>query len=320
MVVFSRSPAAGPAVEGEAAVWWRSSHHSRKPSRVSALLSVPASSTGREALLYKAQIRPYLEYAALSWIRCSLAHSEAGQHPASSPATGGWLQTPRPPRPTSPLRADESSRLTGTPRGMSRRLWYSKRHSCSECHTGLGYDGPPRVAMRSTRTVLTSGDAVEVPRSRACQHQRTFVGRAPGCGTFSRPLPSHPGDEQTKCKVGGQSVETFEAHPVEASDTGDTSDATPRGKAVVTEGWEAEAPIAHSLLGCLGGEEWSARLGPRRLQGGSPLGRPERGKSTSRRLIEGSDIQGGSLWWQFRYPDWYESAGLTVEPRGRKVA
>ncbi|KAG0720249.1 hypothetical protein GWK47_048890 [Chionoecetes opilio] len=36
---------------------------------------------------------------------------------------------------------------------------------------------PPRIATRSTRTVLTSGDAVEVPRSRARQHQRTFVGR-----------------------------------------------------------------------------------------------------------------------------------------------
>ncbi|KAG0718991.1 hypothetical protein GWK47_007413 [Chionoecetes opilio] len=40
-----------------------------------------------------------------------------------------------------------------------------------------GLRQPPRVATRSTRTVLTSGDAVEVPRSRASQHQRTFVGR-----------------------------------------------------------------------------------------------------------------------------------------------
>ncbi|KAG0722929.1 hypothetical protein GWK47_043581 [Chionoecetes opilio] len=40
-----------------------------------------------------------------------------------------------------------------------------------------GLRQPPRIATRSTRTVLTSGDAVEVPRSRASQHQRTFVGR-----------------------------------------------------------------------------------------------------------------------------------------------
>ncbi|KAG0715687.1 hypothetical protein GWK47_011388 [Chionoecetes opilio] len=36
---------------------------------------------------------------------------------------------------------------------------------------------PPRIVTRSTRMVLTSGDTVEVPRSRASQHQRTFVGR-----------------------------------------------------------------------------------------------------------------------------------------------
>ena len=40
-----------------------------------------------------------------------------------------------------------------------------------------GLRQPPRVATRSTRTVLNSDDTVEVPRSRASQHQRTFVGR-----------------------------------------------------------------------------------------------------------------------------------------------
>ncbi|KAG0713521.1 hypothetical protein GWK47_016047 [Chionoecetes opilio] len=39
-----------------------------------------------------------------------------------------------------------------------------------------GLRQPPRIATRSTRTVLTSSDAVEVPRSRVSQHQRTFVG------------------------------------------------------------------------------------------------------------------------------------------------
>ena len=36
---------------------------------------------------------------------------------------------------------------------------------------------PPRVTKQSTRTELNSGDAMEVPRSHASQHQRTFVGR-----------------------------------------------------------------------------------------------------------------------------------------------
>ena len=40
-----------------------------------------------------------------------------------------------------------------------------------------GLRQPLRVATRSTRTVLASGDSVEVPYSRASQHQRTFVGR-----------------------------------------------------------------------------------------------------------------------------------------------
>ena len=40
-----------------------------------------------------------------------------------------------------------------------------------------GLRQPPWVAMRSTRTVLASGDRVEVPYSPASQHQRTFVGR-----------------------------------------------------------------------------------------------------------------------------------------------
>ncbi|XP_063845411.1 uncharacterized protein LOC135091588 [Scylla paramamosain] len=36
---------------------------------------------------------------------------------------------------------------------------------------------PTRVTSRYTRTVLSSGDSVEVPRSRSSQHQRTFWGR-----------------------------------------------------------------------------------------------------------------------------------------------
>ncbi|KAG0723115.1 hypothetical protein GWK47_043250 [Chionoecetes opilio] len=40
-----------------------------------------------------------------------------------------------------------------------------------------GLRQPSRIATQSTRTVLTSSDAVEVLRSRASQHQRTFVGR-----------------------------------------------------------------------------------------------------------------------------------------------
>ncbi|KAG0707639.1 hypothetical protein GWK47_024156 [Chionoecetes opilio] len=45
--------------------------------RVSALRRVASSlGQGREMLLlYKAQIRPYLEYAALSWMSCAASHT-----------------------------------------------------------------------------------------------------------------------------------------------------------------------------------------------------------------------------------------------------
>ncbi|KAG0726018.1 hypothetical protein GWK47_037452 [Chionoecetes opilio] len=48
-----------------------------------------------------------------------------------------------------------------------------------------GLRQPPRVLTRSTRTVLTSGYALEVPRSRDSQHQRTFVGRVLRMWTIS---------------------------------------------------------------------------------------------------------------------------------------
>ena len=43
-------------------------------------------------------------------------------------------------------------------------------------HLG-GLRKPPKVTTRSTRTVLTGGDAVEVPHSNECQHQHTFSAR-----------------------------------------------------------------------------------------------------------------------------------------------
>ncbi|XP_063878077.1 uncharacterized protein LOC135110016 [Scylla paramamosain] len=42
---------------------------------------------------------------------------------------------------------------------------------------GLRLPPAARVTSRDTRTVLSSGDSVEVPRSRSSQHQRTFRGR-----------------------------------------------------------------------------------------------------------------------------------------------
>ncbi|KAG0727883.1 hypothetical protein GWK47_033703 [Chionoecetes opilio] len=84
-----------------------------------------------------------------------------------------------------------------------------------------GLRQPPRVATRSTRTVLTSGDAVEVPRSRASQHQRTFVGRVSRMWNIFTPAAPHIQEMNTQSVklAANQSVETVEAHPAEASDT-----------------------------------------------------------------------------------------------------
>ncbi|KAG0728296.1 hypothetical protein GWK47_032774 [Chionoecetes opilio] len=125
-MVVSRSPAAGPAVEGrlrfggvplplqeavkvlgvevdrELRFDGHIKPHCLKRPLTGSLPAKVASflDRGGKLLLYKAQIRSYLEYARpLLDVVCSLAHSEAGQHPASSPATGGCCRPPRPPDP-----------------------------------------------------------------------------------------------------------------------------------------------------------------------------------------------------------------------------
>ncbi|KAG0715050.1 hypothetical protein GWK47_012823 [Chionoecetes opilio] len=228
MVVFS-VPRCRASSGREAAVWWRSpptpgsrqgsgsrggprakrfdghiKHIFKKAShRVSALRRVARFlDRGGKLLLYKAQIRPYLEYAPLSWMSCAASHTrrlDSIQRRALRLVDAA--DPPDPPTHQPCSRAGESSRLTGTPQGC--------RGACG-IPQGTGAGGatpgwlrqPPRVATRSTRTVLTSGDAVEVPRSRASQHQRTFVGRVSRMwNIFHGRCPSHPGDEHQSVKL-----------------------------------------------------------------------------------------------------------------------
>ena len=59
--------------------------------RISALRKVASflDKKGR-LLLYKAQVRPHLEYAALSWMSCAATHrKKTGQHPTPRSSTGG---------------------------------------------------------------------------------------------------------------------------------------------------------------------------------------------------------------------------------------
>ncbi|KAG0726321.1 hypothetical protein GWK47_036848 [Chionoecetes opilio] len=107
------------------------------------------------------------------------------------------LQTPRP---TSPVRAGESSRLTGTRSGCRGACGIPKAQ-VQGCHTWLGYDSLREFATRSTRTVLTSGDA---GRCRVPVPANTNAPCGPRLSRmwniFTARVSSHPGDEHTKCK------------------------------------------------------------------------------------------------------------------------
>ncbi|KAG0724252.1 Down syndrome cell adhesion molecule-like protein Dscam2 [Chionoecetes opilio] len=154
-------------------------HIAKKAShRVSVLRRVASFlDRGGKLLLYKAQIRPYLEYAALSWMSCAASHTrrlDSIQRRALRLVDAADPPDPPDPpalfEPVSPLDSLEHRR------DVAALVVFHKAQVQGVPHLA-GLRQPPRVATRSTRTVLTSGDAVEVPRSRASQHQRTFVGR-----------------------------------------------------------------------------------------------------------------------------------------------
>ncbi|KAG0720658.1 hypothetical protein GWK47_048072 [Chionoecetes opilio] len=136
------------------------------------------------------------------------------KHPASSPATGGCCRTPQPSaEPGSPLGTH------GTPQG--RRCALVSTSKVQECHTWLGYDSlreSPHEARERCSPVMTQWRC-RIPFP--CQPAPTHL-----CGPrlqdvehFHGRCSSHLGDEHTKCKVGGQSVETVKVHPAEASDS-----------------------------------------------------------------------------------------------------
>ncbi|KAG0710903.1 putative RNA-directed DNA polymerase from transposon X-element [Chionoecetes opilio] len=199
-MMVSRSPAARPAVEGtlrfggvplpfqeavkvlgvevdrELRFDGHIKHIAKKASRrVFALRRVASFlDRGGKLLLYKAQIRPYLEYAALSWMSCAASHTrrlDSIQRRALRLVDAAEPpDPPAQPKPVSPLDSLEHRR------DVAAFVVFHKAQVQGVPHLA-GLQKPPRVATGSTRTVLTSGDAVEVPRSRASQHQRTFVGR-----------------------------------------------------------------------------------------------------------------------------------------------
>ncbi|KAG0715565.1 hypothetical protein GWK47_011680 [Chionoecetes opilio] len=152
---------------------------------------------GGKLLLYKAQIRPYLDYAALSG--CRVQPRTLGGWTASSVEPCDWwmLQTPQTPRPPSPIRAGESSRLTGNTAGMSRRLWYSTRHRCRECHTWLGYDSLRESPREARERCFSSGGCsggAAFPVL-ASTNAPLWAASPRMWNIFKGRCPSHPGDE-----------------------------------------------------------------------------------------------------------------------------
>ncbi|KAG0726172.1 hypothetical protein GWK47_004435 [Chionoecetes opilio] len=147
-------------------------HIAKKAShRVSALRRVASFlDRGRKLLLYKAQIWPYLEYAALSWMSC--AASNTRRLDSIQRRALRLVDSADPlaqPEPASPFDSLEHRR------DVAALVVFHKAQVQGVPHLA-GLRQPPRVTTQSTRMVLTSGDAVEVPRSRASQYQRTFVG------------------------------------------------------------------------------------------------------------------------------------------------
>ncbi|KAG0718776.1 hypothetical protein GWK47_007489 [Chionoecetes opilio] len=182
-MVVSRSPAAGPAVEGrlrfggiplplqeavkvlgvevdrELRFDGHIKHIARNASqRVSALRRVASFlDKGGKLLLYKA----HLNYAALSWKSCAASHTRRldsiqrralrlvdAADPHAQPDQGSPHDSLEHRRDVAALVVFHKARVQGVPQLAGLRQ-------------------PPRIATRSTSTALSSGDAVEVPYSRA---------------------------------------------------------------------------------------------------------------------------------------------------------
>ncbi|MPC86016.1 hypothetical protein E2C01_080828 [Portunus trituberculatus] len=124
--------------------------------RISALGRV-ASFLDKEGrlLLYKAQVRPHLEYAALSGAATQRRKLDSIQRRALRLADAAPPPHPEPERPLDSLehRRDVAGIVV-----FHKAQVQKVPHLAGLCH-------PLRVSTRSTRTVLNGGDAVEVPRS-----------------------------------------------------------------------------------------------------------------------------------------------------------
>ncbi|MPC83778.1 hypothetical protein E2C01_078493 [Portunus trituberculatus] len=113
---------------------------------------------------------PHLEYAALSWMSCAATQRrrlDSIQRRALLLVDGAF---PPHPEHECPLNTLEQRR------DVAAIVVFHKAQMQKMPHLA-GLRHPLRVSTRSTRTVVSDGDAVEVQQSQGCQHQRTFAGR-----------------------------------------------------------------------------------------------------------------------------------------------
>ncbi|KAG0724285.1 hypothetical protein GWK47_040903 [Chionoecetes opilio] len=152
-------------------------------------------------------------------------HSEGWTASSVRPATGGCLQTPQtPPGPPSPVRAGESSRLTGHRRDGSRRLCVFHKARCREWPHWLGYEKPRDSRPRGARRTVLYHVVMQWrwPRSRASSTPPPLWGRhLQDVGTFSRKLSLTSRREHTSVKLAGQSRWRLLKPTAEPSDTVD---------------------------------------------------------------------------------------------------
>ena len=134
--------------------------------------------------LYKAQVRPIMEYAPLTWMssaRCHLNLLDKVQRRAERLIAARQSHPPIPPdhqpwRQRQHVTHEEGSVLKDTLEHRRRVAALTVLHKAQISHVPHLADlrATWRRSDRNTRTVLNNNLLLEVPRSRSSTHQRTF--------------------------------------------------------------------------------------------------------------------------------------------------
>ncbi|KAK3889544.1 hypothetical protein Pcinc_006453 [Petrolisthes cinctipes] len=140
--------------------------------RVSALHRVAGFLDKRGLMtLYKAQVRPHLEYGALTWMSSAATHLQ--RLDKVERRVQRLIKNNSCPPPSQDIPALD----TLEHRRDVAALGVLHKAQVQEVQHLAGLRLPPREAVRDTRTVFSIQEQVGVPRSHTSQHQRTFTAR-----------------------------------------------------------------------------------------------------------------------------------------------